>query len=119
MKIRPITVYSDWLLNLIAKNKAANGLMLFPFVILRKNLKDTKLGIKKLRHETIHFKQALELLVIFFYLLYGFFWVKNKLNSMSNYEAYRQIPFEIEAFMFENNKDYFKIRPLYTWWKTF
>ena len=67
------------------------------------------------RHETIHFYQQLELLMVFQWLLYGVFhligWVKYRDTRF----AYFTNPFEQEAY--ENQKDvnYLKNRRWYGW----
>ena len=68
-------------------------------------------------HEKIHLRQQLELLVVFFYVLYAaefiFRWIKYK-NSMT---AYRNISFEVEAYSNEKDKDYLKSRKVFTFLK--
>lgn len=115
--MKPRIVYSDRILNLMAKNKAANGTMLFPFVILRKNLQGAVEGEIIKQHEMIHFEQAKELFVIGFYLLYAFYFLKRLARGYTPYQAYRGICFEIEAFLFEDRKGYLHIRQKYIWRK--
>ena len=45
-----------------------SGITLFPFILI-KNEKDLQ-DIKLINHETIHIRQQLETLIIFFYFLY-------------------------------------------------
>jgi len=69
------------------------------------------------RHETIHFQQQLELLFVFQWILYGFFWLKNYIKSRDTFNAYYMNPFEQEAYHNEDNVDYLKERKRYSWWK--
>ncbi len=73
-------------------------------------------GITK-QHETIHFKQQLELLFIFQWILYGLFWVVGLIIYGKTYNAYRNNPFEVEAYEYQTTKDYLNTRPNYHWLK--
>ena len=50
------------------------------------------------RHETIHFQQQLEMLLVGQWLLYGLFWLVGLVRYRSGAKAYRQNPFEREAY---------------------
>ncbi len=73
-----------------------NAMALFPFIIL-KNL-NQKEDENLIYHEKIHWRQQIELLLIGFYILYLFFYFKNRWNKMNPYQAYLEIPFEKEAY---------------------
>ena len=73
-------------------------------------------GITK-RHETIHFKQQLELLFVFQWVLYGLFWLIGFIIYGKTYNAYRNNPFEVEAYEYQTIKEYLNIRPNYNWVK--
>jgi hypothetical protein len=86
------------------------GIMLWPFIIVR-NKKDLIL----VNHERIHYYQANELWVIKFYWLYFKYYFRNRRGfkgnpSVKHQWAYRNIPFEIEAFSSQSNLDYLKNR---------
>ena len=66
------------------------------------------------RHETIHFKQQLELLFIFQWILYGLFWLIGLFIYGNSKDSYRNNPFEREAYM--NQLDHYD-RKLYSWLK--
>ena len=68
-------------------------------------------------HETIHFQQWLELLIIGFGILYPSFWIWNLLKGMSPSDAYRNIPFETEAYGNQNVNNYLQNRRRYSWAK--
>ena len=93
----------SWFINIRA-------ITLYPFIIFR-----DEPDIETINHERIHILQQKELLVIFFYLLYGFFWIKNKLKGESNLEAYLNIPFEKEAYEKADNPVYILNRNRFSW----
>ncbi|MGO3181613.1 MAG: hypothetical protein ACTIJ9_02160 [Aequorivita sp.] len=91
--------------------KNFNGITLWPFVVLKhQSLKEDLVFIN---HESIHLRQQLELLLIFFYLWYAieflFRWVQYK----NRYLAYRNISFEREAYHYEQDFTYLKKRRFY------
>lgn len=69
------------------------------------------------RHEAIHTRQIVELLVIFFYLWYGIEWFVRLLQYRNKKEAYRNISFEREAYTNEMDIIYLERRKLYTFIK--
>ena len=69
------------------------------------------------RHETIHFRQQLELLFIFQWLLYGLFWLIGLIIYGNSKDAYRNNPFEKEAYENQIDKDYLDNRRFCSWWK--
>ena len=81
-----------------------------PFVFSRGLISETTK-----RHETIHYKQQLELLFVFFYLLYVFFWLKSVLSGVKGRHAYYDIPFEKEAYQNQNNFKYLNDRKTHAW----
>ena len=96
-KISPIDIYA---------------ISLGPFVVCR-----SKMNERTRIHETIHYKQWVELGFVLFPILYLFFWIRNLALGRRGIEAYMLIPFETEAY--ENDRDIsypFK-RKKYSWWK--
>jgi hypothetical protein len=70
------------------------------------------------RHETIHFRQWLELLIIGFACLYVGTWLWFRLVKRYSGElAYRSIPFEQEAYDNQGDPDYLNSRSCYAWVK--
>jgi len=86
------------------KRLKINGIALFPFIFIRKpEDRENKILIN---HEKIHLRQQLELLVIFFYILYVieyYYWLLKLKNKDL---AYRRISFEREAYVNESDLDY-------------
>jgi hypothetical protein len=94
-KLSPIDIYA---------------ISLGPFVISRGTF-NTKTRI----HETIHYKQWVELGFVGFLIMYPAFWVWNRLQGMSGPDAYFNIPFEIEAYDNQGDLGYIFNRKPYAW----
>ena len=95
------------------------GITLAPFGIY---LKEEYLNnITTINHESIHWKQQLEMLIIFFYLWYLIEWglktIIPLLNQKLPKDAYYQISFEREAYGNEKNLSYLETRKPFSWWK--
>lgn len=67
------------------------------------------------QHETIHYRQWRELGFLFFPLLYGWYWLRNRLKGMDGEQAYYEIPFEREAYDQQDTEDYLSKRQHYAW----
>lgn len=67
------------------------------------------------RHETIHFRQWLELGIIGFAILYPLFWIIRLIRGSSGAQAYYEIPFEIEAYQNDTDPEYLTKRKLWAW----
>jgi len=89
------------------------GMALFPFILVsdKRYINDETL----IRHETIHLKQELELLIIPFYLLYALSYLINLLIYRSHNKAYEEIFFEREAYHNEHNAAYLVNRKPWAW----
>jgi hypothetical protein len=75
------------------------AITLFPFVFAR-----GKINAETRNHETIHFQQYLETLVIGFLIIYAYDYIKGYLKHRNGEEAYLQLRAEQEAY--EYDKDY-------------
>ena len=92
-----------------------NAMALFPFILVKEaSFKHDEVLI---RHERIHLRQELELLVIPFYVLYLFNYLVNLIWFKNHDRAYRNIIFEREAYTNESIKGYLKKRKLWAWVK--
>jgi len=78
---------------------------------------DVKFTLTDERHEEIHGRQQLECLIVLFYLLYGLFYLIGLVCYRSHKMAYRNIPFESEAYMNERKPTYLEKRRLFAWVK--
>lgn len=113
--MKPVIIYSDRFLNAVSWVMKVGGISLFPFIILREKYKGTDRGVEVVRHETIHFKQQIETLVVPFYVIYVLNFVFNLLTM--NPDPYRNILFEKEAFANEAEELYITNRKPYAWLK--
>jgi len=113
--MKPIIIYSDKILDRLSWFFKVGGISLFPFIILRERYKGTVEGEETVTHETIHFKQALETLIIGFYIIYAINFVINLFIYSHHVVAYKNILFEKEAYNNQGNKDYLAKRRLFAW----
>jgi hypothetical protein len=90
----------------------ANGMCLYPFVLIGK---ETEVTEQLLTHEKIHLKQQLETLVLPFYLWYFLEFIFRFLQYGNFEKAYRNISFEREAYYFESHQEYLDSRKKYAW----
>lgn len=88
-----------------------SGMALFPFILVSQKsfIKDEDI----IRHETIHLKQQLELLVLPFYLLYFLNYLINLCRYKNHYKAYFEIIFEREAYAKDKDILYLLHRPFW------
>ena len=71
------------------------------------------------RHETIHYQQQIELLFIGQWILYGLFHLIGLVRYRDGATAYRENPFEREAYANEDRPYYLFNRKRYCWWKIY
>lgn len=93
------------------------GLTLFPFIILRKEIRGTAEAAVTINHERIHIRQQAELLLVVFALWYAASFIAGRLRGLSWHDAYRDIIFEREAFDRMYDPDYLKSRKLFSFFK--
>lgn len=100
--------------NNIIPFKGYKAINLFGILFVRKGaiLKD-----RDLNHEAIHTAQIKEMLYIFFYLWYAVEWIIGLIEYRNAHTAYRNISFEYEAYVNENNSNYLTTRESYAWYK--
>ena len=119
--MKPIVIYSDSILDGLSFLFSIQGMSLFPFVVLReKFLHNPQYKITNemlIKHETIHFKQQVELMVIPFYILYFLEYLIKLIIYGDSATAYKNISFEREAYNNDENFDYLNSRKRYNWIK--
>ena len=99
-----------WFVKVITFNWP-NGITLALFGIY---IKEDKLWTpRRLRHEVIHWKQQMEMLVIPFYIWYLLEWLIKLL--FYGRKAYENISFEKEAYTFDEVKGYPYMRSKFAW----
>tara|TARA_R100000005_G_C4925489_1_gene156838 strand:+ start:302 stop:646 length:345 start_codon:yes stop_codon:yes gene_type:complete len=111
MKI-PIIIIAPRFTKAISWVIEVGAITLFPFIISRKEMSESLL-----RHETIHIAQQKELLVILFYILYVWDFIKGYLKYGNKEIAYYQIRFEQEAYEHMYDKKYLDNRKRFSWLK--
>ena len=88
------------------------AIALGPVIISRGEMDETTR-----RHESIHWEQYKECLILGFLLLYLFFWIRKLFHGYSGEGAYYNIPFEREAYDNQHDAEYLLNREHFTWWK--
>ena len=76
-----------------------------------------ELSNKELNHEAIHTEQMKEMLYIFFYIWYGVEYLIIRLFHIKQHDAYKDVSFEEEAHINDDNLNYISKRKHYTWTK--
>ena len=110
--MKPITIIAPKFLKAISWVVDITAITLYPFIISREEMsKDV------LQHETIHIAQQKELFVVFFYLLYGWDYLRGYIKFRNKDLAYRRIRFEQEAYAQMFNESYLDNRKSYSWRK--
>lgn len=102
---------------LVVPSLPANGMALFPFILV--NTEKLKFDEVIIRHEVIHLRQQLELLILPFYFFYLINYLYNRLIYKDHHKAYMNIVFEREAYANDAFPDYLKRRKLFSWFRHF
>lgn len=93
-----------------------SAITIWPFIFFNDH---SKLSDEKiLNHERIHLKQQLELVLIFFYLIYGIEYIYYLYKYKNSFLAYKNISFEREAYANEHNPNYLSQRKNYSMWRS-
>ena len=111
MKI-PITIIAPRFLKAVSFVVDIAALTLYPFIISTEEMSE-----ELLRHESIHIAQQKELFVVFFYILYGWDYLKGMIKFRNKELAYRRIRFEQEAYAHQANKHYLDNRKPHNWYQ--
>lgn len=113
--MKPIVIYSDKILSAISILFRVGGLSVFPFVVLREYHRNTERGTIILNHETIHFRQTVETLVVGFYVVYVVNYLINLLIYRHPILAYKNLLFEREAYSNQTDLTYCDTRRWFSW----
>ena len=89
--------------NKIIPFKGYKAITIWPFIFSRSELSEIDIN-----HEKIHGRQQLELLIVFFFIIYLIEWI---------FKKYRNISFEKEAYFNQQNLDYLRTRKWYAMWR--
>lgn len=98
---------------IVVPSLPANGMALFPFILVK--LEKSKFDEVMIRHEIIHLRQQLELLILPFYFFYLVNYLYNRTRFNNHHEAYMNIVFEREAYQNDTFRDYLKPRKWFSW----
>jgi len=90
------------------------AITLAPFGVYFKNLEYLK-NSHVIVHESIHWKQQLEMGILLFYIWYGLEWLIKLI--FYGREAYYRISFEVEAYYNDEDEKYLSKRKHYAWLK--
>lgn len=102
------------IVNNIIPVKGYKAMAIWPFLFVRNG---ARFDEDDERHEKIHGRQQKELILILFYLLYFIFWVVGVLRYNNCKMAYRNNPFELEAYTYQDDTYYLSRRKHYAWVK--
>jgi hypothetical protein len=98
---------------MIINKLPAAAMAIYPFMLFKN--KRVSLDGRVIRHELIHFRQQLELLVLPFYILYLLNYLLNLIIYRDHDKAYRNISFELEAYSNDQDADYLLNRKMFAW----
>lgn len=99
--------------NNILPFKGFKAINICGLIFVRKECKERFTEVDK-NHEKIHTRQMLELLIIGFYLWYLIEWLILAIKYKDTKKAYKDIKFEKEAYINENNLNYLNERSWYS-----
>jgi hypothetical protein len=102
--------------NNILPPKGYKAIALFPFIFLRNKTRGP-INEFTINHERIHLAQQVEMLLVFFYILYIWYIIVGLFRTGNYVTAYKTNPFELEANINEDNLDYLKERKFWAWRK--
>lgn len=105
MKIKPVNKF----LNIFLSDRII-GITLCPFGIYLR-----KFNSIVINHESIHWKQQVEMLIIFFYLWYLIEFLIKTITTVGH--GYENLSFEREAYNNERNLNYLSERKPFSWLK--
>ena len=102
--------------NNIIPFKGYLAMCVFPFIFVRKDARAIK--TTDINHETIHGKQQIEMLLVLFFVWYGIEWfVRLVAYGFDGHLAYKNISFEQEAYLHEDDLIYLNNRKLFASWQ--
>ena len=110
--ISPVIIVAPRFIKAISWVIDIYAITLFPFIISKDEMSSDVLS-----HESIHIAQQKELFVLFFYILYGWDYLKGFMKYRDKELAYYRIRFEQEAYAQMLNEHYLENRESYSWRK--
>lgn len=116
MKMKPVIIKSDFLMKIFSVVQPAVAITLWPFIIVKEDKKYSEDEVL-LNHESIHIRQQVENLIVPFYLIYLYDYVRGLIKYKDSSKAYYRIRFEQEAYRNQKNMIYLKERRPHSWKK--
>ena len=98
-----VPIMCSWVMSVYA-------ITLFPFVFIRDDGDEITIN-----HETIHFRQYAETLVLGFLIIYLFDYIHGLIKYRNSQDAYFKIRFEQEAYHNDVYDDYLDTRRHFSW----
>lgn len=92
------------------------AMTVWPLLFVRKEFDNMEMPFV-FNHERIHAAQQKELLLVGFYIIYLYEWIRNLIRYKDSAKAYRMISFEAEAYLNEYDLNYLKRRKHFAQWK--
>lgn len=108
----PFIIISPKILKVLSIAFPIGGITIWPFIVVKSSPTE-----ELITHEKIHIAQQEELFVFLFYILYGFYFLKNWFYGETVFDAYLTIPFEKEAYKNQHDAAYLETRKRYSWRK--
>lgn len=104
--------------NKVIPFKGYKAMAIYPFLFVREG---NALKSRTIIHESIHFKQQKEMLLIGFLLWYAIEWMYCYLFTKDRFshDAYKNISFEQEAYSHQYFEKYLSQRKRFAWFKYF
>lgn len=99
--MKPIIIYNNFI-----PFKGFKAMAFYPFIFVRGN----SISSTAIYHEKIRFEEQKDLLLIFFYIWYIVEYLIRLIQYRNFKVAYRNISFEREAYLNQNNFDYIENR---------
>lgn len=96
--------------NLFSLFGVVTGVTIYPFIFVRFAKNEILI-----RHESIHIEQQRETLIIGFFLIYLFDYLRGLIKYRNHYTAYWRIRFEQEAYRYQRDSNYLNRRQPGNW----
>jgi hypothetical protein len=95
--------------------KSFSAVTIYPFIFIKHS--HYKNDYTLINHEYIHFIQQKELLWFVFFVWYSIEYFVRIIQYRNRYLAYKNISFEREAYLHENDLEYLKTRKYFSFYK--
>lgn len=90
------------------------AMCIWPFILIKSSVSSSRLA-EIIRHESVHARQQVEMLWIFFFVWYLLEFCIRFIATRNFMKAYQSLAHEREAYLNDNNPHYLKHRKPYAW----